>query len=70
MQKCDGILNNSNKYVYTFNKTMWFMLTERRKLMAKEKTMYVDADEVARDWGVSKPTAYRLIRELNSKIKI
>ena len=32
------------------------------------KKMYVDADEVARDWGVSKPTAYRMIRELNKKL--
>ena len=32
--------------------------------MTKEK-MYVDADEVARDWGVSKSQAYKIIQKLN-----
>ena len=29
------------------------------------RKMYVDADEVSKDWGVSKPKAYKMIKELN-----
>ena len=36
--------------------------------MTKEK-MYVDADEVARDWGVSKSQAYKIIQKLNLQIR-
>jgi predicted DNA-binding transcriptional regulator YafY len=37
--------------------------------MLMEKKMYVDAEEISRDWGVSKPTAYRMIRSLNDKLR-
>ena len=36
--------------------------------MAEEKK-YVDADEVALDWGVSKSQAYKIIKKLNSQIR-
>ncbi len=36
--------------------------------MAEEK-MYVDADEVARDWGISKSQAYKIIQKLNRQIR-
>lgn len=36
--------------------------------MAEEK-MYVNADEVALDWGVSKSQAYKIIKKLNSQIR-
>ena len=36
--------------------------------MAEEKK-YVDADEVARDWGVSKSQAYKIIQKLNRQIQ-
>ena len=36
--------------------------------MAEEKK-YVDADEVARDWGVSKSQAYKIIQKLNRQIR-
>ena len=35
--------------------------------MAEEKK-YVDAEEVARDWGVSKSHAYKIIQKLNRQI--
>ena len=36
--------------------------------MAEEKK-YVDAEEVARDWGVSKSQAYKIIQKLNRQIR-
>ena len=36
--------------------------------MADEK-MCVDAEEVARDWGVSKSQAYKIIQKLNLQIR-
>lgn len=36
--------------------------------MAEEK-MCVDAEEVARDWGVSKSQAYKIIQKLNLQIR-
>ena len=32
------------------------------------RKMYVDADEVSKDWGVSKPKAYKMIKELNERM--
>ena len=34
-----------------------------------EAKKYVDADEVARDWGVSKSQAYKIIQKLNRQIR-
>ena len=36
--------------------------------MAEEK-MYVAADEVAGDWGISKSQAYKIIQKLNRQIR-
>jgi sugar-specific transcriptional regulator TrmB len=30
--------------------------------------MYVDAEEVSKDWGVSKPKAYKMIKELKERM--
>ncbi|RRD93549.1 hypothetical protein EII17_12175 [Clostridiales bacterium COT073_COT-073] len=30
--------------------------------------MYVDVEEVSKDWGVSKPKAYKKIKELNERM--
>lgn len=35
--------------------------------MAEEKKC-VDAEEVARDWGISKSMAYKIIQKLNNQI--
>jgi predicted transcriptional regulator len=32
-------------------------------------TMFVRADEIAQDLDVSRPTAYRLIKEMNAELK-
>lgn len=32
------------------------------------KKMYVDAVEVSNDWGVSKATAYRMIKSMNENL--
>lgn len=32
------------------------------------RKMYVDAHEVSKDWGVSKPKAYKMIKELNERM--
>ena len=33
-----------------------------------EKKMYVDVQEVCRDWGISRAQGYKLIRELNQRM--
>ncbi len=37
--------------------------------MMKNNTMYVDADEISRDWGCSKSKAYSIIRELSDRMR-
>ena len=32
------------------------------------RKMYVDVWEVSKDWGVSKPKAYKMIKELNERM--
>lgn len=32
------------------------------------RNMYVDAEEVSKNWGVSKPKAYKMIKELNERM--
>lgn len=32
------------------------------------KKLYVQADEICEDWGVSKSQAYKMIQELNQKM--
>ena len=34
-----------------------------------EKELFVRAEEVARELGISKPYAYKIIRELNEELK-
>ncbi len=34
-----------------------------------KQKMFVNAEEVARDLGVSKPFAYKLVREMNEELK-
>lgn len=46
-------------YIISMNKQ------EGRKNMRK---MYVDAEEVSKDWGGSKPKAYKMIKELNERM--
>lgn len=32
------------------------------------RKMYVDVEEVSKDWGVSKPKAYKMIKKLNDRM--
>lgn len=32
------------------------------------KKLFVDAEEISKDWGISKPKAYELIRKLNKQM--
>ena len=34
-----------------------------------EKELFVRAEEVARELGISKPYAYKLVREMNEELK-
>ncbi len=34
----------------------------------EKKKMYVQADEICADWGVSKSQAYKMIQEMNRKM--
>ena len=36
--------------------------------MSDKKRMFVDADEICEDWGVSKSQAYKMIKQLNEKM--
>ena len=33
------------------------------------KKLYVDQNEISEDWGVSRTTAYRMIRDMNARLK-
>ncbi len=35
----------------------------------QNNTMYVDANEISRDWGCSKSKAYAIIRELSDRMR-
>ena len=35
----------------------------------QNNTMYVDANEISRDWGCSKSKAYAIIRELSEQMR-
>ena len=37
--------------------------------MANQTSMYVDANQVMKDWGVSRSKAYAIIRELSQQMK-
>lgn len=37
--------------------------------MDNQTSMYVDANQVMKDWGVSKSKAYAIIRELSRQMK-
>lgn len=36
--------------------------------MEGTKKLYVQADEICEDWGVSKSQAYKMIKELNDRM--
>lgn len=38
-------------------------------MATKQDGLYVDVEEVARDWGCSRTKAYNIIRDLNRQMK-
>ena len=38
-------------------------------VLTMEKELFVRAEEVARELGISKPYAYKLVREMNEELK-
>lgn len=36
--------------------------------MERRKKLYVQADEICEDWGISKSQAYKMIKELNDRM--
>ena len=55
------IINLCNEFTYLRNKN--------KGVLTMEKELFVRAEEVARELGVSKPYAYKLVREMNEELK-
>jgi hypothetical protein len=61
-----GIIRKNSKFYIVLNA----IIIERGDIMDKTKnTIFVGVDTVVRDLGVSKPRAYKIIKELNEKLK-
>ncbi len=46
-----------------------YLRNKNKEVLTMEKELFVRAEEVARALGVSKPYAYKLVREMNEELK-
>lgn len=46
-----------------------FAKQKNKEVLTMEKELFVRAEEVARELGISKPYAYKLVREMNEELK-
>ena len=46
-----------------------YLRNKNKEVLTMEKELFVRAEEVARELGVSKPYAYKLVREMNEELK-
>lgn len=69
--KKDSIIKpNRNKYVLVELLQMVFVTDiERKEDLRMDKKRFVDAEEICRDWEVSRATAYRMIRDMNEQLR-
>ena len=45
------------------------MRNENKEVLNVAKELFVRAEEVSRELGISKPYAYKLVREMNEELK-
>ena len=61
----DNIIKNSKFYIFLCR-----IIVERSKVMKNiQNTIFVGVETVVKDLGISKPKAYKIIKELNEKLK-
>ena len=46
-----------------------YLRNKNKEVLTMEKELFVRAEEVARELGISKPYAYKLVREMNEELK-
>ena len=46
-----------------------YLRSKNKEVLTMEKELFVRAEEVARELGISKPYAYKLVREMNEELK-
>ena len=46
-----------------------YLRNKNKEVQNRSKELFVKAEEVARELGISKPYAYKLVREMNEELK-
>ena len=49
--------------------TLTYLRNQNKEVKRMSKELFVKAEEVARELGISKPYAYKLVREMNEELK-
>jgi predicted DNA-binding transcriptional regulator AlpA len=49
--------------------TLTYLRNRNKEVNHMSKELFVKAEEVARELGISKPYAYKLVREMNEELK-
>lgn len=50
-------------------RTLTYLRNENKEVLNVAKELFVRAEEVSRELGISKPYAYKLVREMNEELK-
>lgn len=51
------------------SKSYIFQISQGKEEELMSKKMYVDVNEVCEDWGVSRAQGYKMIKDLNDRMK-
>lgn len=49
--------------------TLTYLRNENKEVLNVAKELFVRAEEVSQELGISKPYAYKLVREMNEELK-
>ena len=50
-------------------RTLTYLRNENKEVLNVAKELFVRAEEVSQELGISKPYAYKLVREMNEELK-
>ncbi len=53
---------------FTYSEVRGTVKATLQEVISMENTLFVTADKVAKDLGVSKPFAYKLVRQMNDEL--
>lgn len=53
---------------FTYSQVRDIVKATSQEVISMENTLFVTADKVAKDLGVSKPFAYKLVRQMNDEL--